>query len=167
MTFFKIKKTPFHFLFVFIFSCMATTQPIVASSMESSKSLSKEGETVILGDNYVHFKKKKDVWRLMMCEDSSLCREVEMDDMDNIAHHLVNLRAPIEEYCQKEGEDDLCEWFALVQRKTGNVTLVSAEIGGAISGAFSSGLLLALGVVVILAVVLASFGSKNKKTTST
>ena len=59
MAFFKIKNKPFHFLFVFVFVCMAT-KPIVASPMESSKPLSEEGKEVILGDKAsVYFENKK------------------------------------------------------------------------------------------------------------
>ena len=59
----------------------------------------------------------------MQCENSSLCREVEMDDVDKIADHVENLRTPIENYCQQQQEEDgLCELFALslelAQRKT-------------------------------------------------
>ena len=142
------------------------TKPNVASPMESSKPLSKEGNQVILGDKAsVHFEKKKDVWRLMKCEDSSLCREVEKGDMDKIAHHLKNLRIPIKDYCQKEKKDDLCELFALIlERKTDqNITLISAEAaaGAAVGKAFSSSLLLVLGVVVVIAVIIIVLDEDN------
>ena len=175
MTFFKIKNKPFYFLFVFIFACMAT-KPIVASPMKSSKPLSKEGKEVILGDkDSVYLERKKDVWRLMKCEDSSFCWEVEgMDDMDKIAHHLENLRTPIEDYCQQGKEDGLCGFFALslewAQRKIDqkeNVTLISAGAGSVAGAAVEAGVETiasgALIAVIIIAVIIAVAMSKKKK----
>ena len=110
-TFFKIKNKPFHFLFVFIFACM-TTKPIFASPMESSSSLSKE--EFILGDeNSLYLEKKEGLWHLMICEGSSLCREVETNDVDKIAHHLEDLRPHLDDYCSQGKEDYLCKLFAL------------------------------------------------------
>ena len=92
MTFFKIKNKPFHFLFVFIFVCM-TTKPVLASSVESFKPLSKEGKAVVLGDkDSLYLEKKKGIWRLIEC--TSFCKEVTKDDMEKITHLLKDLKNP-------------------------------------------------------------------------
>ena len=99
-----------------------TTKPVFASPMESSSSLSKE--EFILGDkDSLYLEKREGVWRLMNCEGSSLCREVKMDDVDKIAHQLKDLKNPIEDYCQQEREDDLCELLALSLELTQKITV--------------------------------------------
>ena len=121
MTFFKIKNRPFHFLFVFIFIWTAT-KPILASPMESPTPFSSSRDNVILGDkdkDSLYLEKKEGLWHLMKCEDPFLCSEVKVDDVDEIAHHLKDFESRhIQDYCQQEKEDYLCDLFALSQKLT-------------------------------------------------
>ena len=125
MTF--LKNKPFHFMLALIFTC-ATTKAIHADSIGVLKTPSQENsEVVVLGDkDFWYLERKEGVWHLMSCEGSSLCGEVDMNDIvvDKIASYLIDsdLESHIKDYCTPEKEDYLCELFAssleLAQRKT-------------------------------------------------
>ena len=142
MTF--LKNKPFHFMLALIFTC-ATTKAIHADSIGVLKTPSQENsEVVVLGDkDFLYLERKEGVWHLMSCEGSSLCGEVDMNDIevDKIASYLIDsdLESHIKDYCTPEKEDYLCELFAssleLAQRKTDrNWAGAGAAGAGAVAG---------------------------------
>ena len=152
MTF--LKNKPFHFMLALIFTC-ATTKAIHADSIGVLKTPSQENsEVVVLGDkDFLYLERKEGVWHLMSCEGSSLCGEVDMNDIevDKIASYLIDsdLESHIKDYCTPEKEDYLCELFAssleLAQRKT------DRNWAGAGAGAWAWAGAVAVAVAVALA----------------
>ena len=140
MTF--LKNKPFHFMLALIFTC-ATTKAIHADSIGVLKTPSQENsEVVVLGDkDFLYLERKEGVWHLMSCEGSSLCGEVDMNDIevDKIASYLIDsdLESHIKDYCTPEKEDYLCELFAssleLAQRKTDRNWAVAGAGAGAVA----------------------------------
>ena len=125
-----------------IFTC-ATTKAIHADSIGVLKTPSQENsEVVVLGDkDFLYLERKEGVWHLMSCEGSSLCGEVDMNDIevDKIASYLIDsdLESHIKDYCTPEKEDYLCELFAssleLAQRKTDRNWAVAGAVAGAVA----------------------------------
>ena len=108
-----LKNKPFHLMLALIFIC-TTTKTIHADSIKTPSQ--ENSEFGILGNkDSLYLEKREEVWHLMSCEGSSLCREVGMNDVnvDKIASHLKDLRPHLDDYCTQDKEDYLCELFAL------------------------------------------------------
>ena len=135
MTF--LKNKPFHFMLALIFTC-ATTKTIHADSIKTP--FQENSKVVVLGDkDSLYLERKEGVWHLMSCEGSSLCGEVDMNDVevDKIASYLIDsdLESHIKDYCTPEKKDYLCELFEssleLAQRKTDRNWALAGAVAGA------------------------------------